>query len=186
MLSKESKIRVLENFYAIDHVFFGKPITKMESCCPLVVEEYLSVKGALMSVFVEMLKLVEHSPKPIREKVGTKKLMEGAKHWAKAARNNSQKIVTSEQARKDIKAEIKEALQENKKLNPVKLAEEKIREKAFRLAVDNLLVARTLSESRNAKALNDWEGQIVEDSYKILRDGLCEAAMMVLDGKNAQ
>jgi len=27
-LSKESKIRVLEDFYAIDYVFFGKPAKK--------------------------------------------------------------------------------------------------------------------------------------------------------------
>jgi len=46
MLSTESKIRVLENFYALDYVFFGKPVQEVEFCCPLVKEEYLSVKGA--------------------------------------------------------------------------------------------------------------------------------------------
>jgi len=29
--------------------------------------------------------------------------------------------------------------------------------------------------------MNDWTGRIVEDSYKILRDNLCETAMMILD-----
>ena len=60
MLSKESKIRVLENFYAIDYIFFGKPLKKVTSCCPLIKEDYLSIKGALMSVFIEMAKMVEH------------------------------------------------------------------------------------------------------------------------------
>ena len=33
MLQKESKIRVLENFYSLDYVFFGKPVQKMKGCC---------------------------------------------------------------------------------------------------------------------------------------------------------
>ena len=56
-----------------------------------------------------------------------------------------------------------------------------IREKAFSLAVDNLLIARVLSESLNMKALNTFEGRIVEDSYKVLRDNLCETANLILD-----
>ena len=54
MLSKESKIRVLENFYGVDYVFFGKPVGKIDSCCPIIKEEYVSIKGALLSVFVEL------------------------------------------------------------------------------------------------------------------------------------
>lgn len=182
MLLTESKVRTLENFYALDYVFFGKPLAKMESCCPILKEEYLSVKGALMTVFIEMMKLTDHTPRELDRKVNRKGLMENARSWAKIARANAQKIVVSEQSRKDIKAEIKEAVTENTKLDPTKLVEEKIREKAFRLAVDNLLIARLLSESIDPSAMNSWEGQIVEDSYKILRDGLCEAAIALLDG----
>ena len=181
MLSKESKIRVLENFYALDYVFFGKPVMHYENCCPIMKEDYLSVKGALMSVFIEMLKLVEHKPNTILEHVDSKMLKGLAKQSAKIARENCQKIVQSPKARADIKMEIQEALNENKKLDPEKLVQEKIREKAFRLAVDNLLVARTLTESDKVKSLNEWEGRIVEDSYKLLRDGLCESAMLILD-----
>lgn len=178
MLSKESKIRVLENFYALDYVFFGKPLSKMESCCPLLEEEFLSVKGALMSVFVEMLKIVEHSPAKIEEKLVTEDILKLAKESAKVARKNCQQIVTTEKARIDIKSEVRSALKEGKDVS--NLIREKVREKAFRLAVDTLLVARTVNESKNLDALNDWEGKIIEDSYKILRDGLCEAAILIL------
>jgi hypothetical protein len=181
MLSKESKIRVLENFYALDYIFFGKPVAHYENCCPIMKEDYLSVKGALMSVFVEMLRLVNHQPKTITEHVDSKMLNRFAIKSAKIARENCQKIVQSPKARADIKMEIKEALNENSKLDPDKLVQEKIREKAFRLAVDNLLVAKTLTESRKIKALDEWEGRIIEDSYKLLRDGLCESAMLILD-----
>lgn len=181
MLSKESKIRVLENFYGLDYVFFGKPLTKVESCCPIVKEEYISVKGALLSVFVEMLKLVEHKPAIIKEKLATKDIHRLARESAKFARRMSQKVVTTEKARVDIKADLKQTLKEDKKTDISNVVEAKIREKAFRLAIDSLLVARTLQESKNVKTLNTWEGKIIEDSYKILRDGLCEAATLILD-----
>lgn len=181
MLSKESKIRVLETFYGIDYVLFGKPVAKVPNCCPVIKEEYLSIKGALLSVFVEMLKLMEHSPETLEEKVSSKDLVKMAKEAAAGSRYASQKVVTTEKARNDIKAELKEALRENKDLNVSNLVENKIREKAFRLALDNLLVARALQEAYNLDAMNSWTGKIIEDSYKILRDNLCDTAIMILD-----
>lgn len=181
MLSKESKIKVLENFYGLDYVFFGKSLKKQENCCPIVKEEYLSVKGALMSVYIEMLKLMEHQPEPLEEKVDASILVSNARENAKAARFAAKKVVTTEAARKDIKAELKETLHENKDIDIPSLVENKIREKAFRLAVDNILVARALTEAKNLDAMNEWSGKIIEDSYKILRDSLCETAMLILD-----
>jgi ribosomal protein L4 len=181
MLSKESKIRVLENFYGIDYVLFGKPLKTVQNCCPIIKEEYVSIKGALLSVYIEMLKLMGHSPNPIEEKVNTKTLKKMAVEAAKNARLASKKLVTTEQARIDIKNELKEMLQTSPKTNISKVVENKIREKAFRLAVDNLLVARSLVEASDVKSMNDWTGKIIEDSYKILRDNLCETAMMIID-----
>jgi hypothetical protein len=181
MLSKESKIRVLENFYGIDYVLFGKPLKSVDNCCPVIKEEYVSIKGALLSVYVEMLKLIDHTPKALEEKVDTKSLRKMAIESAKSARLASQKLVTTEQARVDIKNELKEMIDSNKNTDAPKIVENKIREKAFRLAVDNLLVARALTEAKEINTLNDWTGKIVEDSYKLLRDSLCETTMMILD-----
>jgi hypothetical protein len=186
MLSKESKIRVLENFYGIDYALFGKPLRKTVNCCPVIKEEYLAIKGALLSVYVEMLKLMGHSPAPLEEKVSGKVLRSMARESAKNSREASKAVVTTEQARKDIKEELKEALKENKDLNISKVVESKIREKAFRLSIDNLLVAKALQEASNLEAMNDWTGRIVEDSYKILRDNLCETAMMILEDEQAE
>lgn len=186
MLSKESKIKVLENFYGVDYIFFGKQLGKVENCCPVVKEEYISIKGALLSVYVEMLKLMEHTPPVLKEKVVSKKLLVLAKESAKHARKAAQKIVTTEQARKDIKQDLTEALKEDSKIDVGKLVESKIREKAFRLAVDNMLVAKALQEAKNLSAMNEWTGKIVEDSYKILRDNLCEIAMMLLDNNDPE
>ena len=179
MLLKESKIRVLENFYALDYVLFGKSINEIDVCCPLVREEYLSIKGALLSVFIEMLKLVEHKPAAISELVNSTSLLKKAKHYAKMARESSQKVVMTKKARANIKEALKEALKEEPDADISELVESQIRQKAFRLATDNLMLARVSLESQFNK-LNDWEGRIIEDSYKILRDNLVEAAYQIL------
>lgn len=181
-LKKESKIRVLENFYSLDYVLFGKPVSKMDVCCPVFTEEYLSVKGALMSLVIEMYKLVKHSPLPITEKVDTKKLIKLAKESAEIARENCKKLVTSPKGRNDVKQDLRESLTKTKeKVNIEKLVQEKIRTKAFSLAVDNLLIGRAITESKKFSKLNTWNGRIMEDAYKILRDNLVEAAMNILE-----
>ena len=102
-LKKESKIRILENFYSLDYTLFGKPVTEMELCCPFFIEEYMSVKGALMSLVIEMYQLMKHSPSVINEKVDTKTLMKNARKSAVVARENCQKLVTSQKGRKEVK-----------------------------------------------------------------------------------
>jgi hypothetical protein len=181
MLSKESKIRVLENFYALDYVLFGKPISEMDTCCPALVEDYLLVKGALMSVFIEMVKLVKHSPKKLIEKVDDEKLKEGARRIARICRESAKRLVVSEKSKQNIKKELSRRIQENQKIDVPKTVDYIIKEKSYKLAVDNLLVARTLTESKKFDKLNEWEGRIIEDSYKILRDNLVEGAMLLLD-----
>jgi len=180
MLLKESKIKVLENFYALDYVFFGKPISEVETCCPLVKEEYLSIKGALMSVYLEMLKLMEHAPEPSPERITSKELKMDAKYAAMVARTEAEELVTTEKSRENIKSTIREAINSDEDIDITSLVEHKIREKAFSLAVDNLLVGRAVEEALNLENLESWEGEIVEDSYKILRDNLVEAAYQIL------
>lgn len=181
-IKKESKIRILENFYSLDYVLFGKPISKVDMCCPVFAEEYLSVKGALMSLVVEMYKLIKHSPKTITEKVEVKDLLKMAKESAVVARDNSKKLVTSKKGRDDVKTQLRESILNTKKgLNIEKLVQEKIRTKAYSLAVDNLLIGRAITESKKFDKLNTWNGRIIEDAYKILRDNLVESAMNIIE-----
>ena len=181
MLQKESKIRVLENFYALDNVFFGKPVQKMKSCCEALIEDYMTVKGAFMSLMIEMYGVIDHQPKIINKKIDTKGLRILAKESAKIARNNAQKLVETDQGRADVKKALKEALQENADLNIEDEVREAIRKKAFGLAVDNLLLNRSFMESKSVEKLNEWDGQIIEDAYKVLRDNLVESALFILE-----
>jgi len=184
MLKPQSKVRIIENFYALDYALLGKTVQEVEDkgiCCPGLLAEYLSVKGALMSIMIEMYKLVDHSPKTLNEKVNEKTLKGLAFKSSRIAREGSIPIVKSSRSRADIKNEVASIIKENSDVNVSTLIEMKTREKAFSLTIDNLLIARTITESRNYKKLNEWEGKILEESYKVLRNDLVESAMMIVD-----
>lgn len=179
-LSKESKIRILEDFYAIDYILFGKKLKDIGARKELA-EEYLYHKGAIMSITMEMMNLVGHSPKALNEKVNTKNLLKFSRNSAILARENCQKLVSCNEGRKSIKKELKESFKNKKITNLEETVHNKIREKSYRLALDNLLIARTISESKNYKKLNEFEGKLIEDAYKILRDQLVESAISMIN-----
>jgi len=181
MLQKESKLRVLENFYGLDYVFFGKPVQEMKACCESLVEDYMTIKGAFMSLMIEMYDLIDHDPEGLDENIDKEDLRFLARESAKVARVNAKQLVETEQGRADVKAALKEALEENVDLNVEDEVRETIRQKAFGLAVDNLLVSRSLGESVSVEKLNNWDGQIVEDAYKVLRDNMVESALFILE-----
>lgn len=181
MLQKESKIRVLENFYGLDYVFFGKPVGKMKSCCEALVEDYITIKGAFMSLMIEMYGIINHSPEVLEEKLNSKRIKINARENAKIARENAKHLVESKQGRNDVKKALKESLEENSDLNIEDEVQETIRKTAFGLAVDNLLVGRALIESKTPEKLNEWDGQIIEDAYKVLRTNMVESALFILE-----
>lgn len=183
-LSKESKIQVLENFYGLDYVFFNKPLKELDYCCPALAEEYVNLKGALMSIFVEMLKVMEHSPDPISETLTVAQIRENASQSADKARFASAKLMQTEAAKESIKNSLMESIaseDEESEIEPAHFAEFQIKQKSYALAVDNLLLAKPLSEAQDVKAMVGFEGKLLEDSYKLLRDGLCECVMIILD-----
>ncbi|OQB41145.1 MAG: hypothetical protein BWY04_01031 [candidate division CPR1 bacterium ADurb.Bin160] len=183
VLSKESKTRLIENFYALDYLFFGKRISKFENCCPLLKEEYLTTKGALMSIMIEMYKLAKHSPKKNQNKLTKKIIFENARISAKLAREITIEIVQTKKAQDCVKKMVRESVsvKNNKKLNSI--IREKITEKTFSTGADNILMARLLSESTDILKLNSWDGRILEDAYKILRTSLVESAIQILKSK---
>ncbi len=181
MLHKESKIRVLENFYALDNVFFGKPVQKMKACCEALTEDYMTIKGAFMSLMIEMYGIIDHAPNTLTDKIDTSNLRTQARESAKIARVNAQHLVETDAGRADVKETLKASLELNEDLNIEDEVRETIRKKAFGLAVDNLLIGRALGESQTVEKLNEWDGQIVEDAYKVLRDNLVESALFILE-----
>jgi hypothetical protein len=182
-LTKAAKIKLLENFYGLDYVFFWKPVKEVEVCCPVLVTEYLSVKGALLSTLIEMYRLVEYNPKELSEKINSKKLMEASFKVAEWAKEKAKDLMLKKRGRSYVKEQITKILESDpsKKKEIEKVTESKIKEQAYSFAIDTLLVARMLAESKSYSKLNDWKGKILEDAYKILRDNLIECAISMMD-----
>ena len=88
-------------------------------------------------------------------------------------------LVSTDQGKDDIKRELRESMSNEDGVSMEDLVQEKIREKTFALALDNLLVARTVNESATFDKLNEVEGVILEDAYKVLRDSLVELAIFI-------
>ena len=183
MLTKESKYRILENFYGLDYALFGKPVNEVKVCCPFFTEEYTSAKGALLSALIEIYEITKHSPKVINEQLSGEVLKKMAKRSAKIARENSEKLVTSKAGRNDIKKSLRESIShtKDKKVNIEKAVQEHIRRKAYSLAVDHLLLGRTINETKNFEVLDTWKGKVIGEAYKTLRDNLVEHAMTILE-----
>jgi len=183
-LSKESKMQVLENFYGLDYIFFNKPLQEVDYCCPALAEEYVNLKGAMMSVFIEMLKVMEHTPDPTTEKLTVAEIRENASINADKSRFASSKLMQTEAAKNSIKDSLIEnlALEDaEEEINPQEFIEFEIKTKSYALAVDNLMLAQPLFEASDVKAMLGFEGSLLEDSYKILRDGLCECALIIIE-----
>ncbi len=180
---KESKIRVLENFYAIDYTLFGKPVKESKVCCPFFVEEYLSTKGALVSALVEMYKLIGHTPTNIPKVLNEGELIKMAKKTAKIAKENAKLNLSSDAGRASVKKSIRESLasSKGKKINIESEVQRELRKRAFALALDSMLVNRVLKESKSVKKLNEWEGKVIKEAYITLRNALIESALAILE-----
>jgi len=184
MLSKESKIRILEGFYGLDYLFFDAPITSIKTDHDLA-ENYLVLKSALLSMIIEMFGIVDHKP-VINEIVDSNWIHETSKRDANAAKRICKKLVVTEDGRADVKAKIQESLKDNKNLiqevGMLNLIENEVEHKSFSLAVDTLLIAKMLKESKNYLGLTEGEGLVIEDGYKLVRNSLVEVAQLIREG----
>jgi len=146
----------------------------------------LTIKGSLLSVLSEMYKVTKHSPKPIGQKLTEKRLHILAAESAKIARQNSKAILVTEKSEKDIKKAVKSLIQESKKVKINEAVEKTIRKKGFSLAIDNLLISRMLNESKSPKSLNEMDGRIIEEAYKVLRESLVDSAILIAESNESK
>lgn len=179
MLAITSKIRILENFMALDFLYFGKQVSELQEteCCPELLKEYVITKGALISIVKEMYEQIEHAPQSSK-KVTKEKLVEMAKHSSEESKEKAKNLLaTNETVREYVKTSILESAKDAKDVEEV--VDQKVEKYAMALASDNLLVTKSIYESENPKYFTTWEGNILRDAYKALRDNLVELAILI-------
>jgi hypothetical protein len=179
--NKESKIRILENFYAIDRIVFGKPLSEIETCCPGLLDEYVTTKGAMLSVLVDMYNLTDHQPEKIEEKIDFSKISENSITLCDEAKANSKAIISSDKGKILIKEKVKEIISEDADSDMNEVLDATIKESLISIALDNLLIGNAISESQNIDGFNSIEGRILEDAYKTLKTDLMEIASLIIE-----
>jgi len=183
MLKKESKIRILENFLSLDYLFFGKTIHEIDVSTE-VAQQYLELKGALCSALIEMYNFMEHNPPEIAEILTESDIEKMAIKTAITARGNVRKLLTCQEGKTNVVNTVFEAVKLNESENIDTIVNFTIQEKAFQLGLDNMLIARALNESEKIDEMNTFEGRLLEDTYKALRNSLIETALEILENKN--
>jgi len=182
MLKKESKIRVMENFISLDYLFFGKTIHEMDTDINIS-KQYIELKGTLCSVLSELYNLMEHNPAEFDEVLTESDIDRMAVKSASVARQNVRRIMTTKDGKGSIHEAIYDSIREHEDQDLNDVVNYKIQEKSFQIGLDNMLIARSISESEKVDIMETYEGKILEDTYKTIRDSIVETAMAVIYDK---
>lgn len=174
-----AKLMILENFYALDYLFFGKPISEVKICCNLIKEDYITKKNAILSLIVEMTKHTKASPN-LKTFITEEDLHNKAITSAKIARESTNAVIKSNKFREQMKDIIFESVVSDKKIkNLNRKVQSTLESKILSIGVDNLLIARLLTETKNIHKFNDWHGRVIEDAYHILKEDLIDVAYVI-------
>jgi len=179
MLNKNSKIRVLEFYNTIDKIFFGKNITKVKSCCPLIKEDYLNLKGALLSIAIEMMKLVDYNPKIKKIPVTESDIEKSSMELAKITRKNTLKIMR--EGIPYLKERAKKLIYENKKIGLNDAVKRVTETSMYQIALDNLIIENIIKDGKKYRKINTVDGKIIEGAYKIVRNEIVERIKDIMD-----
>lgn len=181
MLNKQAKIQVLENYYALDKLMFGKHIRATNYCDESILE-YITTKASLLSVVVEIMRLLEYTPETKNKgSISSKLLSEQATKRAKNSREKALLIISSDKGKDNIISKLREDIIAEESNNNIRqIVENEIRSYALSTAIDHLILTPVIRECKNLKQHSTWEGRIIEDSYKILRDSLVDVATTMI------
>jgi len=183
-MNVQSKIKVLENYHALDLAIFGKDHNMVDVCCPILKEEYVRAKGALISCVIDLYKHVNIPSKAkLSESVTPARIQSNAAVIAKNARKNSKNRILSEATKKQISSVIQESFKNSKtkKRSDIKdIIESQIKTVGFSKIVDEILIRTVLKES-NVTAFKDAKGAIILKAYGTLRENFVKSAMTLLE-----
>lgn len=175
-LKKSLQTKVLENWYLIDSVLLnGHAKSKIKS--PKLFEQYVSLKAAFLHTLYEFYCHINFMP---RYEDGlpknVKALTEQAKCSAKASKKIAADILHKESVREALKKRIIREAEEKNIKDMDSFSDKIIKEKFIQFSLDNALIGLPLLESANKKALDDFKGQMLNESYKMYRNAIIQLA----------
>lgn len=168
-MSKNAQSAILSNWFGIDRVLFGEnsPQDLMEAS---EYESYISSKGALLSNLYEIYVRAGYNPSKKFENLQELALY-GMKMGDKS-RKLSKEMIMNESLSESVRNEmIQVSISEGVDVGMVStgIVDRKVKE----LALDNLLIAKSLKEGCS-KCLDNWQGKVLVDAHRTLRNSLIE------------
>jgi hypothetical protein len=138
-------------------------------------ERYLTTKGAFLSNLFEIYRKIGY--KPNKEYSNVSEMITLAENTAKASKARANEILRSSSVSKIVRREIKE-MGATESLSDAQVAQYVVKKRRNAVALDSMMLEAALSP-RSKKVLKDWEGKVLLDAHKILRDSLLDISVSV-------
>jgi len=170
-MSKSMKSEVLKHWFGIDTVLFGNKAT--DSLSEENISNYLTTKGSLLSNLFEIYKKIKFEP-------GTKfntvaDMIKESFDLAENSKARAKELLESESVTKMVREEIKD-IGSVESLTEREVARYVIQKRRNAVAIDSMMLESALSEEQK-ELLTDWQGKVLVDAHKTLRDNLIEISL---------
>lgn len=170
-MSKSTKSEVLKHWFGIDSILLGGPakeVLKEENF-----EQYLSTKGALLSNLYEIYQKIGYESE---DTYGTvKEMADASSELAKSSKERANKILENASVGKLVRDEIKE-MGDVEGLTGQQVARYVVLKRRNAIALDSMLL-ENIVEGESKKELADWQGRVLIDAHKTLRDSLIDISL---------
>jgi len=170
-MNKSTKSEVLKHWFGIDKVLFDNPAKN--SLSEEALSQYFSTKGALLSNLFEIYKKVGYTPDAAFKTVA--EMAEHANSLAIESKEKANTILGESSVLKLVKEEIKE-LGTIEGLTEGQVAKYVVLKRRNATALDSMLFEGFASLNIK-ETLNDWEGKVLIDAHKTLRDSLIDISL---------
>jgi len=168
-IDKKPIIENLKHWYVIDSILLNEHASKVFAKGSDY-KQYLVLKAALLSNLYEFHRHVGFDPKD-KKYSSDKVLQESAVESAKSGKALAAKMIQRPEFKKHIKEFIvRESVK--RKVDKSEFSRKVISERFMRMALDNVLVGLPLLESANPEKAKDFEGEILEEAYRMMRTSL--------------
>lgn len=173
MGAKTRQIAVLELWFAVDKILFGKSVRTAIADNELY-ENYLAMKGALLSNLYEIYKKIDFVPERKNYKC-VKEIIDASSETVNNVLSETKEFMKADDISKTVRDEIKEA-SHLEGWNEEEIARYIITKRRGAIAIDKITCEVAITKDKK-KLLTDWEGKILVDAHKGLRNSLIEIAM---------
>ena len=166
---------ILRDWYFIDSVLLNghakNVITEDKDY-----EEYISLKGALLSDLNEFYNYIDYTPQNKKIPNNDKLLQESAVLTAKKSKKLSANMIERKDFKSSLKKQIVKEFNANPKQDVDTLSDRIINERFLKMTMDNILIGIPVIECKNKEKTNDFKGGILEQAYLTVRNDMIQFA----------